>query len=387
MATTIAAQDPQVFRKTLDLCIEKSRRNIRSLADEPKSWSFTVNNQYRLWNEGFFDIGNWTTSFHTGMALLAWRETKDPYFLEQVERLRPLYREKVFVRHMDTMHDLGFLYLLYSIALYKLTGLKEHREVALRAADVFAGRFIENGGYIRAWGRMDERGTPHDGLAIIDCMMNLPLLYWASEETGDPKYKRMAIAHANTTQKLFPRADDSICHAYRFDPATGTPLRQANYCGYSDESHWARGTAWAIYGFALSHKHTGDARYLDTAERLARKFIANLGPNSVPVWDFMLPANSDNAIPDSSAASIAVCGLQEILAARPGVPLYETAISQMLRGMCMEFVDTDPACPGVLAKAEIGDGVGRGKNTFTSWGDYYLMEALVRQLGRDVAFW
>ena len=171
MSTTLVANDQQLYRKTLDLCVAKSRWNIKDLADEPKSWSFTVNNQYSQWNEGFFEIGNWTTSFHTGMALLAWNETKDPYFLRQVERLSPLYREKVFTRYMDTMHDVGFLYILHSIAIYKLTGSREHREIALRAADVFAGRFIENGGYIRAWGRMDEHGTDYDGLAIIDCMM------------------------------------------------------------------------------------------------------------------------------------------------------------------------------------------------------------------------
>lgn len=387
MTTMAPGVDLQLYRDTLDLCVAKSRRNIKALADEPKSWSFTVNGQYHLWDESFFAIGNWTSSFHTGMALLSWMETRDPYFLQQVERLHPLYREKVTTHAMDTMHDLGFLYILYSIAIYKLTGATAHRETALRAADVFAGRFIANGGYIRAWGRMDEHGTDYDGLAIIDCMMNLPLLYWASAETGDARYRQMAIAHADTTLKLFPRADDSICHAYRFDPDTGRPLHQANYCGYSDQSHWARGTAWSIYGFALSYRHTGDARYLAMAERMAGKFLANLGADSVPVWDFMLPANSTNAIPDSSASAIAVCGLQEILRARPGHPVYAGAINQMLKGMCAEYVDADLEHPGVLDKAEVGDGPARAKNVFTSFGDYYLMEALTRQLGRDVVFW
>ena len=110
--------------------------------------------------EGFYEIGNWTSSFFSGMALIAWQETEDEYFLNQVMRLAPYYREKVFTRHLDTHHDLGFLYSLYSVALYKLTGDKQHREVGLRAAEMLSQRFNEKGDFIRAWGRMDETVSP-----------------------------------------------------------------------------------------------------------------------------------------------------------------------------------------------------------------------------------
>src|SRR6266849_472063 len=211
-ATAGASKSSEWLQRAFDLCVRKTRRNIKALADEPKSWSNAVDGDYTKWNEGFFEIGNWTSSFFTGMALLAWRETEDEYFLKQTLRLAPLYREKVFTRFIDTHHDLGFLYTLYSVALYKLTGDKAHREVGLRAAEVLYQRFNHKGGFIRAWGHLNT--TEQDNMAIIDCMMNLPLLYWASLESGNQKYHTAAVRQADTTLKHFVRVDDSVFHAF-----------------------------------------------------------------------------------------------------------------------------------------------------------------------------
>lgn len=385
----LPATDSAALQRAFDLCIRKTRSNIKALADEPqpKTWALDKDGFYARWNEGFFEIGNWTTSFFTGMALLAWRETKDDSFLHQVLRLAPLYRQKIYEHPMDTMHDLGFLYSLYSVALYKLTGDKTHREVGLRAAEVLAGRFISEGNYIRAWGRMDDQGTDYAGLAIIDCMMNLPLLYWAGKETGDPKFRDIAIRHADTTLKHWIRPDDSVYHSYRFDAKTGKPVGGDNYCGRAIESQWARGTAWAIYGFALSYGYTREEKYLVASLRLARKFIRELGDDVVPVWDFKLPAGEPRLV-DSSAASIAVCGLQELLKSCPNDESLLAAKNRMLAGLCTDrFLDSNPAVPGILKLGQAGDGVGKARSVYTSWGDYYLMEALSRELGQDEAWW
>lgn len=375
------------FKRALDVCVRKTRGNIKRLADEPKSGAFAVDGNYFAFKEGFFDIGNWTSSFFTGMALMAWRETEDEFFLQQVLRLAPFYREKVFERHMETMHDLGFLYSLYSVALYKLTGDKVHREVGLRAAQVLADRFIPEGGYIRAWGRMDEQNTDFAGLAIIDCMMNLPVLHWASQESGDKKFRDIAVRHADTTLKHFIRPDDSVFHSFRFDPNTGKPARADNYCGRSVESHWARGTAWAIYGFALSYGYTRDPKYLDVAVRLARKFCDSLNGEAVPVWDFKLPPGA-RQLRDSSAAAIAVCGIQELQKHKAADAALLKARQAMLERLCSDdYLDTDESCGGVLKNAQVGDGVGGAKNAYTSWGDYYFMEALSRELGLGETWW
>lgn len=375
------------MKAAFDLCVRKASRNIEQLANQPASWSFDPQGQYWQWNESFFAIGNWTSSFITGMAFLAWRATGDDSMLQQANRLAGIYREKVTGRVMDTMHDLGFLYSLYSVALYNLTGDKSHRETALLAAEALAARFVRNGRYIRAWGRLDEQGTDYEGLAIIDCMMNLPLLYWAGLESGNPKYKEIAVQHADTTLALFVRPDDSVFHAYRFDPATGRPTGGENYCGRAIPSHWARGTAWAIYGFALSYGYTRDLRYLDASRRLARKFLSLLDAEIVPVWDFRLPPG-DPPVRDSSAAAVAACGLQELLAQGGDDREFAAGKLRLLSRLCSsDYVDPDASIAGVLRYGQVGDGVGRARNAYTSWGDYFLMEALSRELGRGPTFW
>jgi unsaturated chondroitin disaccharide hydrolase len=379
MIENATVSEPRKLQRAFDLCVRKTRRNIKDLADKPKTWSNAVDGDYSKWKEGFFEIGNWTSSFFTGMALLAWRETEDEYFLQQVLRLAPAYREKVFTRFIDTHHDLGFLYSLYSVALYKLTGDKAHREAGLRAAEVLYQRFNHTGGFIRAWGHMNT--TEHDNMAIIDCMMNLPLLYWATLETGDKKYHDAAVRQADTTLKCFVRPDDSVFHAYRFDLKTGQPIGGDNYCGDSVDSYWARGTSWAIYGFAMSFRYTGDQKYLGASLRLARKFIAQLDTEVVPVWDFRLPAN---AVPvrDASAAAVAVCGFQELQKLGAADALILKTKDALLNRICSEdYLNADENCRGVL-KSAYGN-----KLAYSSWGDYYLMEALSRELFQTETWW
>jgi unsaturated chondroitin disaccharide hydrolase len=367
------------LKETFDLCVRKTRRNIQDLADTPAAWSNAVDGDYSKWQEGFFEIGNWTTSFFTGMALLAWRGTEDEYFLRQTLRLAPAYREKAMVRFLDMHHDAGFLYSLYSVALYKLTGDKAHREVGLAAATALAQRFNEQGNFIRAWGHLNT--TEQDNLAIIDCLMNLPLLYWATQETGDNKYHDIAVRQADTSLKCFIRPDYSVNHAYRFDLKTGQPVGPDNYCGYSKDSHWARGTTWAIYGFAMSYRYTGDQKYLDASVRLAKKFVSELDREVVPVWDFRLPANEPR-IRDASAAAVAVCGFQELQKLGAADTLILKTKAALLDRICSDrYLDFDEHCRGVL-KSAYGN-----KAAFSSWGDYYLMEAVSRELEIGETFW
>lgn len=376
-----------LYREAFDLCVAKTRRNIRDLHARPTTWAFAADGDYPNWDEGFHEIGNWTTSFFTGMAILAWQDTKDDTFLGDLEKLLPLYQAKVGEHRADTMHDIGFLYSLYSVALHKLTEDGRHRALALRAAETLAARFIPEGNYIRAWGRMDETNTDYAGLAIIDCMMNLPLLYWAAREAEDRRFRDVAIRHSDTTLANFIREDDSVYHSYRFDPVTGAPAGGDNYCGRAIESHWARGTAWAMYGFALGYRHTGDARYLDTALRVTRKFLSELDEEIVPVWDFRLEPG-EPLLRDSSAAAIAVCALQELQVQGVADEKMLAAKDALLRRLCSaDYLDRDPDCRGILKFAEVGDGVGKARTAYTSWGDYYFMEALGRELGLPVIWW
>jgi unsaturated chondroitin disaccharide hydrolase len=372
----------QKLTRAFDLCIRKTRGNIQRLADDPKAAPWAADGNYFVFKEGFYEIGNWTSSFFTGMALLAWRETEDEYFLNQVLRLAPHYRDKVFTHFMDTHHDLGFLYSLYSIALHKLTGDKEHREVGLRAAELLCHRFNPHGNFIRAWGRMDEIESPigdgrmrTDDMAIIDCLMNLPLLYWAGNETGNPKFREIAVRHADMCLKCFVRPDYSTNNLYRFDPKTWQPLGDPN------NGYWARGATWAIYGFTLSYGYTHNEKYLEASVRLAKKFIAHLDEEIIP-WNDFHEAPHSGRVRDASAGAIIVCGFQEL--AKHGAADAEIlqAKQKMLARLCSDdYLDFADACCGVQKR---GQG---GKNGYTSWGDYYLMEAVCRELKQEETFW
>ena len=384
--SVLVADSEATFRAALSIGIRKTRRNIARLADEPKACTLAVNGDYFSCPEGFFEIGNWTSSFFTGMALHAFEVTKDLSFLKQVNRMAGVYADKIHRHGMDTMHDLGFLYSLYSVALWKITGSTEQRAIGLKAAEELAKRFVPTGEYIQAWGRMDERGTDYQSLAIIDCMMNLPLLFWASEETGNDFFRKIAIKHADTTAKCFVRSDDSVCHAFRFDPKTGAPTREDNYCGAAVGSHWARGTTWAIYGFALAHRYTSDPGYLKISRRLARKFISLLDPEIVPLWDFR--AKPENCpIRDSSAASIAASAFYELDQFVPDQSEYRQIADRLLTKLCKNYLDTNESIPGLIKDAQVGEGVGRAKNAYASWGDFYFMEALTRRLHPLPTYW
>ena len=381
-----AGSSHELLQRAFDLCVRKTRNNIKRLADEPKAAPWAVDGNYFAHPEGFHEIGNWTSSFFTGMALIAWRETEDEYFLQQTLRLAPIYHVKAFTKDFHSHHDMGFLYSLYSVALYKLTGDRQHRETALAAAEALYQRFNPHGGFIRAWGELGT--TDQDNMAIIDCMMNLPLLYWAGKESGDPKYREAAIAQADNTLKLFVRPDDTVYHAYRFDLKTGQPGGGDNYCGRSVESHWARGAGWAIYGFALSYHYTGDPKYLAASGRLAHKFNQLLNGDTMPVWDFMLPAG-EKPLRDSSAAAVVVCAYQELENLGVADALIIKTIESLLNNLCAdEYLNFDENCPGILKYGQVGsDGPGSAQNAYMIWGDYFLMEALDRELHRGETWW
>ena len=406
------------MQKALDCAVEKAARNQEQIGSDLREFRGCPDGQYFEGDRDSFlplsHIFNWTQSFFTGESYWAYRITKDETYLKWMYQFYQEYYDKVFQTPLETMHDTGFLYTPYAVALYEATGDPKMKELGVKAADELAKRFEPNGGYIRAWGRMDGETpsyvdpelakdhffTESRGLAIIDCMMNLALLFWAGRETGHPYYTRIAQAHADTTLRYFVREDDSVCHAYRFDEETGEPLGVENYCGFSKESHWARGTAWAVYGYAIAYDYTKKAEYLDTAVRLARKFVELSGKDGVPIWDFRLPADTpaiycgkkqeqydwDITKPentrfnlDTSAAAIVACGILEIVKHREE-PDLKTAADTMLTSLCEKYVDYDPDVPGLLSRQN-------GNMTYTSFGDYFLMEALSMRLHGFKRIW
>ena len=372
--------------------IKKIENNIEKIGTELRAFPGDADGNYMKNKEKALPIGHifsWTQSFFTGMALWAYADTHDVKFLDWTMQFKKSYSDKIELTPMETMHDLGFLYSPYAVMIYSITGNEEFKKMGIKAADALAMRFNPKGRYIRAWGRMDDVipeyvdaelakdhfFTESKGLAIVDCMMNLPLLFWASKVTGHPYYKRIAIEHANTTMNHFIRNDYSVMHAYRFSEETGEAAGEANYCGYSCGSYWARGTAWAIYGFAIAYNYTKKTEYMDMSIALLDQFMRQCN-GKIPVWDFRLPKSEEQSV-DTSAAAIVLCAIIEIEKHKTNPHLQ--GYKKELRKNLEEYINYDENVMGILREQN-------GRHTYTSFGDYYIIEAYMREAS-DIEVW
>lgn len=325
--------------------------------------------------------GWWTGGFWPALMWQLYAGTKDERFLTEARRVEALLSEQLMV-FTPLCHDLGFMYLLSRGADAKLTGDEDALRDTLHAANLLAGRFNPAGGFIRAW-----NGDKH-GWAIIDCMMNLPLLYRASKQTGDPRYAQIAKIHADTTLRTFVRPDGSCCHIVIFDPVTGEVLKRPAGQGCAEGSSWSRGQAWALYGFTLSYLWTREQRYLDAACRVADYFISHIRPDGLTDCDFCQPREVERL--DNIAGACASCGLLELekcvnaeQAAR-----YRNAALRMLTALDTLCADYGEASPGVLQKCTAAyhdDGAGRHVNIV--YGDYFFVEAVAKLRGSDPMLW
>lgn len=340
--------------------------------------------------DGFYreaENQQWTNGFWTGELWLAYEHTGEERFKEAA-----LAQVKSFLKriesgdHTDT-HDLGFLYSLSCVAGYKLTGDPTARRAALLAADKLASRFHEKGQFIQAWGSLEDKKNYR---LIIDCLLNLPLLYWASEETGEARYAEIARAHVETTLKVILREDASTYHTFYFDPETGEPLKGVTHQGYSADSSWARGQSWGVYGIALSYRYTKNPEYIGLFEKVTGYFLEHLPENLVPYWDFVFTDGSSEPR-DSSASAIAVCGMLEMAKYLPEdkAAFYTGAAKRLLKALIDHCAATDPTvCNGQLLhgvygrKTPYNDCKDHGVDACNLWGDYYYVEALTR-LTRD----
>jgi unsaturated chondroitin disaccharide hydrolase len=317
----------------------------------------------------FDDMGSdwWTTGFWPGLLWVMHDMTGKAHYKDAAWRWDEEL-EQWFVKPTGELHhDVGFQFLSTAVIKYKITGDEDGRRRGLAAANFLASRFNPVGNFIRAW------NADHHGWAIIDCMFNISLLFWASEETGDPRYKHIAIRHAETTMQYGVREDGSVNHIISFDPETGAFIESFGGQGLSPVSSWSRGTTWALHGFANAYRNTGDVRFLNTAKRVAHYFIASLPEDHVPYWDFRLES-VEGEERDSSAAAIAAAGLLELADIAPGEKrLYAEAAERMLKSLTENYATWDqPEHEGILLH-------GTGSKPGGSFVDVSLIYALGRE--------
>ncbi len=326
----------------------------------------------------------WTTGFCTGEYWLAYELSGEARFraaaLRQVDSFAQRIETKIDVDH----HDMGFLYTPSCVAAYQLTGSETAKKAALLAAENLVARFQEKGQFLQAWGKL---GAKENYRLIIDCLLNLPLLYWASDVSGKGRYRDIALRHTKTSLANLIRPDCSTFHTFFFDPQTGAPLYGSTQQGYRDGSAWARGQAWGVYGLALAYRHTRDAACKTLFYQVTNFFLAHLPADSVPYWDLDFTDGSGEP-KDSSAAAIAVCGILEMaqwLTPKEAQP-YLAAAHTMLRALIEHYAVRDSAVSnglllhGVYAKNSPYNPIpqDRGVDECNTWGDYFYLEALTR---------
>lgn len=369
----------------LDVAAAQVERNLADFTDCCQNHS-SVNNIYSKcenvqWTCGFWPGEVWLSYEHTG------KEKFKEAALHMVDSFDHRIRNKISVDH----HDMGFLYSPTCVAAYKLAGDEKAKEAAILAADQLISRFQPKGEFIQAWGNM---GEPDNYRYIVDCLLNLPLLYWASEVTGDSRYEDIARKHITTCLKYSIREDGSTYHTFFMDMETGGPSHGATCQGYRDDSFWARGQAWGVYGTAISYTYTKRPEYLEAFRRTAAFYLEKLPDDMIPYWDMIFTEGEEPR--DSSSASIVACGFLEAAKYLPGeeAAKYRKLAAQMLKSLADNYAVKDFTKSNGLVlhgtyskKSPYNTCTPAGVDECVSWGDYFYMEALTRFVKDWEMYW
>ena len=328
--------------------------------------------------------GGWGNGFWTGIIWHAYELTGDEKYKKAALSQIPSYTKRIVEKLGVNHHDMGFVYTPSCVAAWKLAGSEEAKQAAIMAAEHLCTRYHDKGQFIQAWGNVDD---PLSYRLIIDCLLNIPLLYWTAEVTGDKSFDEKAYNHFNSTIEVCCRADASTYHTYYFDPKTGEPLKGVTHQGAFDDSAWARGQAWGIYGPMLTYIYKKDDRALQVFKATTNYLLNNLPEDYIPYWDLSFK-DGDGEPKDSSTATIAMCGMLEAIKymdeSDPLRGIYVNAIKHMMNVLIDSYLSKDvPESNGLLLHQVYAKPQGIGVDEHNIWGDYFYMEALHRMLDPD----
>lgn len=339
----------------------------------------------------------WTNGFWAGILWQLYAVTHDERYAEIAQYTKEVLNSCLTEADGLATHDIGFLFLPSVVLDYRITGSQDALNDATVAANLLAGRFNPVGNFIRAWNGKTLPGfAPGDpemhtaGVTIIDCMLNLPLLYWASEVTEDPRYRHIAMKHADMAMKNLVRENGSVIHIVEFDPETGAYVDNFGGQGFKKGSSWTRGQSWGLYGFTASYKHTQKKEYLDTARKIAAYFLANIPDDGLIPEDFCQPA--EPWAQDDIAACAASCGFIELagLVSEDEGKTYLDAALKMLRAIDEKSADWNPDTDGITMRGtsayHVRDRV-HGWNKNYVYADYFFIEAVLKLKGQGVYIW
>ena len=328
--------------------------------------------QGELWTD-------WTGGFLAGMMWKFFERSGDERWRQRAEHYSRLLEERKSDRKV---HDLGFIFLNTYLPWYELTGEQALLDTIVEAGRTLAKRFVERGGYLCSFVSRDS--------LFIDIMMNVPLIFYTANQTGDGELRRVAEAHCRTTRDTIVRADGSTAHEGIFDLETGEFLRQTTHQGLADDSAWARGLAWSMYGFSKVYALTGNKEFLAVAEKNAEYWLANLPEDRVPYWDFR--ADFSQPLPwgpqkDSSAGAIAASGLLDLAkqsdSPEDRIAYRNTALAMLDALVQPEYLANEtPGWEGVLKHGVYHTKKNLGVDESVMWGEFFFVEALSKALSR-----
>lgn len=318
----------------------------------------------------------WCSGFYPGTLWMIYDETKDEVIRQEAEKRLAILED---IKHYTGNHDLGFMMFCSFGTAYSITKNPEYKEVVITAANSLATRYRPSIMAIQSWDSSKNFKCP----VIIDNMMNLELLEWAAKNGGDKNLHQIAVNHSNSTMKNHFRPDFSSYHVLDYDLKSGTVARKVTHQGYADESAWARGQAWGLYGYVVMYRETKDKKYLDLANKIASFILnhPNLPADKIPYWDFDAPGMPD-VKRDASAGAIIASALLELAKYTKGkekkeyVSVAEKIIQSLSSPAYRAELGTNG---GFLLKHSVGHLPGNSEiDVPLTYADYYFIEALTR---------
>ena len=313
---------------------------------------------------------DWTSGFPAGSYWYLYELTGDENWkqlaIENTEKLEG-------VQYLTNTHDLGFMAFCSYGNAYRITGDVKYKDVILQASKSLITRFNSTVGCIQSW----DHGKWQFPV-IIDNMMNLEMLFWTSKETGDPKYKDIAVTHANTTLANHFRENMSSYHVLDYDTISGQVITKQTHQGLADDSSWGRGQAWGLYGFTICYRETNDQKYLDTAVKIADYILSNLPEDMVSYWDYNDPKIPDT-YRDASAAAITASAFYEL--SKYTENKYLDAAEKIVTSLSSEkYLAKFGTNGGFLLEHSVGHLPGNSEiDVPLNYADYYYLEALKRK--------
>jgi unsaturated chondroitin disaccharide hydrolase len=375
VATNTIAQVKFSPQKQIQYCVQQADRSLQQIPADSVNLPRNIENGKSTWK--YVSYHDWCSGFWPGILWYLYEGTHDAKLKTAADKFT---RELIpLSNHTGFDHDLGFMVFNSFGNGYRLTKNPEYKQVILNSADSLATLFNPKVGTILSWPSMVKKmGWPHN--TIIDNMINLELLFWASKNGGSKHLYDIAVKHAETTMHNHFRPDYSSYHVVVYDTVTGKKIKGVTHQGYADNSMWARGQSWAIYGFTMCYRETKKAEFLDFAQKVTDVYLKSLPADLVPYWDFNAPDIPD-APKDASAAAVTASALLELstfVKDKAKAQLYRHKAEQMLIALSSAKYQSRETNPAFLLHSTGHKPNGTEIDASIIYADYYYLEALLR---------